>query len=465
MENNNQIKIRIRNAIKGSSRGWLSIMTIFLLSACHDYLDIEPLESVSDELAIVDEGSLNTALRGAYRSLGSGGYYGGNYVLLGFVPSGNVEYQVFNNIQDLNFLPEDGTFQSAWSAIYQTINITNHIITKAPEIKDVNLTPLEQNIILGEAHFIRALAYFDLARGFGGVPIKLTPTTDLREESYIQRSTLAETYAQVLTDLENAENLLPGVANRIRANKNTVRALRARYHLYNGQWEDALKYSNDVITLSSNYKLVTPFGFWFRGGVTQTEESIFEIAFSPQNTNGLRTPMTLQNKGGEYRFRPTDGVVKTLKTRSKGGSRLALLDSAIQSGVTRYAGALYYRSPATDPSYILRIAEQYLIRAEAKAQLDDLSGAMEDLNLIRNRSNLQNITAGTKEEILDAILEERRFEFLWETHRYFDLTRTNKLEEEIETLKPNLTITPKLNLFPIPSNEVILGGLEQNPGY
>ena len=175
--------------------------------------------------------------------------------------------------------------------------------------------------------------------------------------------------------------------------------------------------------------------------------------------------MSLQNKGGEYRFRPTDGVVKTLKTRSTGGNRLALLDSAIQSGVTRYAGALYYRSPATDPSYILRIAEQYLIRAEAKAQLDDLSGAIEDLNLIRNRSNLQNTTAGTKEEILDAILEERRFEFLWETHRYFDLTRTNKLEEEIETLKPNLTITPKLNLFPIPSNEVILGGLEQNPGY
>ncbi len=82
MENNNQIKIQIRNAIKGSSRGWLSMMTILLLSACHDYLDIEPLESVSDELAIVDEGSLNTALRGAYRSLGSGGYYGGNYVLL-----------------------------------------------------------------------------------------------------------------------------------------------------------------------------------------------------------------------------------------------------------------------------------------------------------------------------------------------------------------------------------------------
>ena len=113
----------------------------------------------------------------------------------------------------------------------------------------------------------------------------------------------------------------------------------------------------------------------------------------------------------------------------------------------------------------MRIAEQYLIRAEARAQLDDLSGAIEDLNLIRNRSNLQNTTAGTKEEILDAILEERRFEFLWETHRYFDLTRTDKLDEEIETLKPNLTITPKLNLFPIPSNEVILGGLEQNPGY
>jgi ABC-type Na+ transport system ATPase subunit NatA len=130
-----------------------------------------------------------------------------------------------------------------------------------------------------------------------------------------------------------------------------------------------------------------------------------------------------------------------------------------------YAGALYYRSPATDPSYILRVAEQHLIRAEAKAQLDDLLAAVADLNIVRSRAGLNDTGASAKDDILAAILEERRFEFLWESHRYFDLARTNTLKEQIEALKPNLTITDRQKLFPIPSNEVILGGLTQNPGY
>src|SRR5688500_14392831 len=175
MKNNFQlVKINTSSALIT-----ILIIATIVLTSCDDYLSIEPKESISDELAIVDKTSLNTALRGAYRSLGSGGYYGGTYVLLGFVPSGNVEYQVFNNLQDLNFLSEDGSFQSAWSAIYETINIVNHIIEKAPGVSDVSLSTDERNKIIGEAHFIRALAYFDLARGFGGVPIKLTPTTDL----------------------------------------------------------------------------------------------------------------------------------------------------------------------------------------------------------------------------------------------------------------------------------------------
>lgn len=449
---------------------WLSghaafLVILLFLSACDDFLTIEPRQSISDQLAIVDESSLNTALRGAYRSLGSGGYYGGTYVLLGFVPSGNVEYQVFNNLQDLNFLPEDGSFQGAWSAIYETINITNHIIEKAPGVTDVNLSADEKNKILGEAHFIRALAYFDLARGFGGVPIKLTPTADLSVDANLSRSTLEQTYQQVLSDLEKSEGLLSGSVNRVRATRHTVWALKARYYLYTQNWEKAIEYATLVIDLSANYQLTAPFKNWFKEGVTQTNESILEIAFSPQNTNGLRTPMSLLANGGEYRFRPTDNIVSTLKNNVTGGDRIALLDSAKQSGTTLYAGSLYYRSPATDPSYILRIAEQYLIRAEAKAQLNDLSGAIEDLNAVRDRAGLSGTPAVTQGEILDAILEERRLEFLWEAHGYFDLARTNKLKEKIEALKPNLTITPKLNLFPIPSNEVILGKLEQNPGY
>lgn len=436
-----------------------------LLSACDDYLTVEPKESISDELAISDKLSLQTALRGAYRALGSGGYYGGTYVQLGFVPSGDVVYQVFNNLHELNFLPEDGAFQGAWSAIYRTINITNHIIEKTPGITDVNLTDAEKDQILGEAYFIRGLGYFDLGRAFGGVPIKLKPTTDLAADADIARSSLSETYKQALSDLELAEQLLPGRVNRIRATQTAATALKARLYLYNKQWEEARDAATSVIDQSGQYSLAAPFSSWFQSGVTQVEESIFEIAFSAQNENGLRTTMSLLARGGEYRYRPIDALVTTLKNPETGGGRLALLDSATQSGTTLYAGALYYRSPATDPSYVLRIAEQYLIRAEARAQLDDLDGALEDLNLIRERAGLADSEAVTKDEILAAILAERRLEFLWEAHRYFDLARTGTLKDEIGKLKPNLVIEDKHLLLPIPSNEVILGGLTQNPGY
>jgi len=463
------IKIFFRRKKGQSIVVYMLITSLLIVSSCSSFLDIEPKDNVSDESTIVDRASLNTALRGAYRTLAD--YYG-NYTRLGFVPSGNVVYQVFNNTAELNFLPEDGDFRSTWSAIYRTINAANHIIEKAPGITDVDLSEEDRNTALGEAHFIRALAYFDLARAFGGVPLKLTPTTDAVIDGKIPRSSRADVYAQVLTDLEAAENLLPTnvSVNRIRATRHSVWALRARYHLYNEQWEDAIKYATDVINLKADYELLTPFSVWFKNNVVQTKESIFELAFSAQNPNSeLRTTMTLLSKGGEYRFRPTDDVVNYLLNPSTGGGRATFLDSEVQGGVTQYAGSLYYRSPATDPIYVLRIAEQYLIRSEARAQLGgtELQGAIEDLNVVRNRAALLNTNAVTKEEVLAAILEERRFEFLWEAHRYYDLTRTRKLKEEIARLKPNLTIVDKHYLFPIPIGEIVLGNgiLEQNPGY
>jgi len=435
------------------------------LIGCNKFLEVEPKESISDELAITDKTSLNTAVRGLYRTLADNGYYGEGYVNLGFVPSGEITYNVFNNVSNLNFRPDDAAFVDTWAAIYATINIANHIIQKAPQVQDVNLTDIERNTIVGEAHFVRALAYFDLARGWGGVPLKLEPTTSLVSNEQIARSSREEVYAFVRQELDLAESLLPEEVNRVRATKYTVWALRARLDLYTKNWDEAIDYATKVIGLTDAYKLVKPFSAWFSNGAVQTPESIFELAHSAQNPSGLRTRMSLLSNGGEYRYAPSEPVVKTLQHPATGGDRVALLDSATQSGVKLYAGALYYRSPATDPSYVLRIAEQYLIRAEAKAEIDDAAGALSDLNQVRERAGLQALTTQSIDVLKDAVLEERRLEFLWEAQRYFDLARTGKLKEKIEALKPNLTITEHLNLFPIPIDEVNLGGLKQNPGY
>jgi hypothetical protein len=124
-------------------------------------------------------------------------------------------------------------------------------------------------------------------------------------------------------------------------------------------------------------------------------------------------------------------------------------------------GNLFYRSPATDPSYIIRIAEVYLIRAEARAQQNELTGALSDLNVIRNRAGLANSTAAAQQDILLAIENENRVEFALEPHRWFDLVRTGRAQAVL-----GITDATKL-LFPIPVNEVTLsnGVLTQNPGY
>ena len=443
---------------------YLIVLTVMLIG-CDNFLEIAPKEAVAEEFAIVDKTSLNTAIRGAYRALGAPNYYGEGYVNLGFVPTGDVIYNVADNLSDLNFRSTDAAFGGPWAAIYSTINVANHIIEKAPTISDANLADTERNVIIGEAHFIRALAYFDLARGWGGVPIKLTPTNNPDVGDGIPRSTQEQVYELVASELQRAEELLPETVNRIRATKYTAWALQARLALYRQQWEQAINHASKLIALTDAYGLIEPFATWFLNGAVQTRESIFEIAFSAQNPNGLRTRMSLLAKGGEYRYRPGDAVVNTLRSPKTGGDRIALLDSARQGGVTQYAGALYYRSPATDPSYVLRIAEQYLIRAEAYAHLEQLKEAAADLNRVRRRAKLDPIAAETQSALLDAILEENRLEFLWEAHRYFDLSRTGRLKEQVEALKPNLRIESHLERFPIPVDEVILGGLEQNPNY
>lgn len=451
------------------------LMSIFLLTAssCKKFLDVEPRSAISDAAVITDKISAETAVRGAYRQLGAGGYYGEGYVTLGYFPGGDVVNNTVaasQDIVDINFRADDGNFASAWAAIYSTINRVNHVIDKVPGVTDPLLTEALKNQLLGEAHFIRGLAYFDLARAWGGVPLKLTPTENLSESTGIPRSTLEQTYDQVLADLQRAEALLPAGINRIRATKNTVYALLARLHLYMEQWEAAETEATKLIN-NTGYKLVTPFSAWFKNNVTGTEESIFEIQYSAQNTSSFRAQMQHPTRGGTYRYGPNSNLVNLLNNPAIGGGsngRRALIGSVTQNNTTLWFGDLYYRSPATDPSYVLRIAEQYLIRAEARARRNNLEGAIADINEVRKRANIAPFAPSdlpTQAQVLLAVEEERRFEFLWEAHRWFDLARTGRAKTVLETLDPNRDVAPHERYFPIPIDQVLLDGLEQNPDY
>jgi hypothetical protein len=432
----------------------------FFLSSCKKYLQTQPEQYVSDQATIYDQASSLTALRGAYRALANNNYYGESFVELGFFAGGDWINQTTGggaNIDIQNFRPDDAYFENVWSAIYATINDANNVIAKVPAVQDPALTQQHKNQIIGEALFIRALCYFDLARSWGGVPLVLTPTTSpAGANATIGRSTLAQTWTQVANDLDSAYSLLPNTVNRIDASQNTVIALRARLHLYRQEWAQAESDATQLIANNTAYHLIAPFNSWF---AQQNAESIFQLQFSVQNPSTIYSQMEIPANSGSYRYAPNQNLVNLLTNPLIGGGRVALIDSQSQSGSKIYYGQLYTRN--TDPSYVLRISEQYLIRAEARAQQGtDLTGALADLNAVRTRAGVPADTVdNTSAGLLLAIENERRVEFALEPFRWFDLARTGRAMTV-------LNVSPQKLLFPIPSTELALNSnLKPNPGY
>lgn len=449
---------------------FLIVALALSVTSCKKYLETTPVNAVSDLDPITDKTSAETALRGVYRQLASANYYGETYVTLGYFPSADIKNLTTGgaaNLVNINFRSDEVLFNSAWNAIYNTINRANHVISKIGDVDDPQLTQALKDKYTGETKFIRALAYFDLARAWGGVQLILEPTVDLVKRPQIKRSTLDQTYDQVLKDLQDAEQLLPDGLNRIRATKRTVWALRARLHLYRKEWQLAEDYASKLIANTTDYTLVKPYSAWFKNNAIATPESIFELEYSASNPSAIRAQMQHPTNGGTYRYAPNDKFVQLLNDATKSGGRSALINKVTQGSTTIWFGDLYYRLPATDPAYIFRIAEMYLIRAEARAQLTKLTLALDDLNKVRDRAGVANSTATTQDDILLAIENERRVEFAFEAHRWFDLARTKRAKAVLEALDANIKVEDYELVFPIPVTQIQLDkeNLQQNDGY
>lgn len=448
----------------------LLILSVLFFSSCKKFLDVEPRVNISDEQTIYDAISSQTALTGVYAALASGGYYGTTFQSIGYLNGDNIQWTGSQSqVQEFinhNVSADNSTISGAWSAIYLTISRANNVIAKVPAVVDPLLNDSTRNSIIGQAYFIRGLAYFDLARTWGPVPLITKPTTTATDNSGISRSPQADVYAQALSDLEKAEPLLSATTDRYRATRKTVWALKSRYYLYRGDWADAEAYATKLIS-DSNYKLLTPYGSFFQNNVRGTQESVFEIFYSTSETNGHRNQWQPQQNGGTRQWAPNDAFVALVNNPLIGGNRNVLV---AQDNQGRWYGNLYYRSPATDPSYVIRIAELYLIRAEARANeapdnatpIDPLlAGAIADLNAVRTRAGLAGTPAATKADVLLAIENERRVEFAFEPHRWFDLVRTGRAAAVL-----NITDTRRY-LMPIPNSQILIDPAlgPNNPPY
>ncbi|MDR1499914.1 MAG: RagB/SusD family nutrient uptake outer membrane protein [Tannerellaceae bacterium] len=440
------------------------ISGLILLASCEGLLDPEPTTGVGSERSIYDRQSANTVLSGTYYLLSSSGYYGLNYNFIPFLFADNVGfvgiqtyYKIFvrnNGYGETSLQSDNSALSSVWSAVYRTINNANNLIAKVDKVDDPDFTREERDRILGQAYFIRALAYFDLTRYWGGVQIVLTPTTSPDGVNGIKRSSLEETYAQIAGDLLRAEELLKATDSRIYADLGAAQALSARFNLYRKDWAKAESYSSLLIA-NEKYEPVKPYSVSFTTKLSR--ESIFELAYTTSNANPSALWWQPAELGGRYEVTFNDEVTALLEDESIGGERADIV-AVTEKGGLRY-NAKYWRAGRDDPGSVLRIAEQYLIRAEARVRQGDLAGGLDDINKIRERAGVPPLAIGeynTAGKVLLAVEDEWRLEFPDDGHRFFNLARTGRLGAVLGEVEGYL--------FPIPIDELNKDeALEPNP--
>lgn len=354
-----------------------------------------------------------------------------------------------------------------WQNLYQTIYECNDLIAQLPISGKLSSSTVNQ--LSSEAKFLRAYAYFYLVNIYGDVPLLLT--TDANINVKASRTSISTIYQQIIKDLSEAKQGLsaayPG-GERVRVNNWAAAALLARVYLYQQNWAAAESESTSVIN-SGLYTLSTNLSDVF---LADSKESILQI----WNQYGYITSAT--QLVPPVNTLPVYPLTTALYNAFEGGDlrkNFWIGTSVVPNGTnnTPYYYSNKYKNTqlnTNSPEYlvVLRIAEQYLIRAEARAQQGKITGngsAAEDLNLIRNRAGLPNINATTQSSMISAILKERRVELFDEWgNRFFDLRRSGQLNSVIGTYK--WTWLASAQLFPIPLNELAYDhNLTQNPGY
>lgn len=465
----------------GFKKQWVIIipliaLTISLPISCDNILEREPLDEVNADKVVTDEVSANAAVAGLYNELQSSDYYGDNYLIIGDVSS-----DIAQSIGTWDFYREMDTYQVSaagntendnfYTRAYAAINLANNILEKIPELSTI---PLEaKDPMLGAAYFVRGLAMFDMTRLYGGVidvvgtmgvPIITEATNSLSELQYPARPTLTESYSAVEKDLLTALDLLPESNNKSIASKGAARALLSRLYLYLKKYDESASYATAVIT-DPNYSINPNFEdiFATKLGV----ESIFELNFNSSDQSEIRN---WYNPNGGRGDLTTHEPFYEEATANPNDVRGKLFGFSESNG---HFQTKYQKPGGIDNIVILRLAEMYLNRAEARANMNDFAMAIEDLNIIRTRAGIGVITPipTTQDELLSDIYTQRKLEFAFEGHRYFDLMRSGKILEVLHNISrkngPDVSL-PEIGraVFPIPNFELDANpNLIQNEAY
>jgi hypothetical protein len=447
--------------------------TFLLATSCKKFLEPDYKNQVSSDIVFASDANAVAAINGLYIKLGTTVQVNGVLTELSGLASDELTYNytsiVYPQFINNQLQADNSSLITLWDFLYATIFQANSIIENATA--STGMTAAYKQQVIAESKFVRALCHFYLVNLFGPVPV--ITVTDKDKTVYAPRNTVDEVYAQIKTDLQEAYNDLPAdysvsSGSRIRVNKWGAAALLARVYLYTKDYPNAEAQVNAVLANTGLYSLVSNQNNVF---LKNQKESILEWD---------RTQLAATYEASMFLSYPNFGYAAD-------HAMLPGLINAFETGDTRktnwlktygsYTLPYKYKTTSgnTENYIVLRVAEQYLIRAEARAQQNNISGAQSDINIIRNRSGLANDTTMVNNATAMAAIEkERRVELFCEWgHRWFDLKRWPSLtspttktraDDVLGTLKTTWKSTAVL--WPIPQvNRDRNTNLTQNAGY
>jgi len=459
-----------------------------VLSSCHDFLEENPKDRTAISNYYKTAEDAVSAVNAIYAHLNAqnGDTYGGVYHSNFWIQVGLASDEMLNNqvgnvdadqLANFTYSPQNGIVYDVWKQHYKAISLANIAIARVPLI-DMDATLRDR--LTNEAKFLRALLYFDLVRLYGKIPLLLDETNDL----YPASAEVEEVYTQIIQDLTDAGNLPVEQADgRGRATWGAAKSILAKVHLTRGEYDKCAALCLEVIN-SQKYELWDNYADVFKIANRGGKEAIFDVGFGDAGgsiifweagqfhvrllpTMLMNAHITTNTLGWQV---PTQALADSFEAddERKAVTVFNQFNETVRGVAYNVPFDKYYfrkywdvddeneftnaQTKANFP--VIRYSDVLLMYAEAlNAQNGPTAEAYTYINMVRSRAGLDDLSGLTKDQFLDAVLQERRVELAAEGHRWFDLVRTQKLSTLVPAAKPGVTPAAKFNLFPIPQKE------------
>jgi hypothetical protein len=461
------------------------LLVVFALWGCKKNVGVDapPTAVTGNSVYLTDENAASV-LTGIYTSLSNTSYLVSSFPRVSLYCGLSAdEFTLWSGITDqikiayyTNSLSSTIAGAENWVTIYPYVYRCNAAIEGLSN--STSLTPAVRQQLLGEAKFMRAFFYFYLVNLYGDVPLLLS--TDYKINSTAARTPQKDVYNQIIADLTEAQGLLSATylkadaysmtTERLRPTRWAATALLARSYLYTMQFAKAEEQASALIENSSLFSLTTINGTFQKN----SKESIWQLQPVIAGWNTEEARMFILLPSGPISSKPvylSPALMSSFEINDK--RKTSWINSYSAGGVT-YNFPYKYQSaslnaPVTEYFTVFRLAEQYLIRSEARAQQGKISEAQADLNQIRTRAGLSNTSASDKATLLNAILHERQDELFAEWgHRWLDLKRTSSIDSVMTTAASfkGSTWQPYKVFYPLSTSEIMSNtALVQTTGY